>query len=179
QFRQAQKMEAVGRLAGGIAHDFNNLLMVINSYAEMVLSSLPEDDSNREMLVEIGKAGERAAMLTRQLLAFSRKQVLQSRVLDLEGVVCDLAKLLERLIGETITLSVETDRDLGRVRVDPGLFQQAITNFVVNARDALPRGGTNTIEARNVQVGANDPRGLATGSHVRVGVGAHGDGMGR
>jgi PAS domain S-box-containing protein len=177
QFRHAQKLDAVGRLAGGVAHDFNNLLMVINTYSEMMSSALDDADPNREMLTEILKAGERAATLTRQLLAFSRKQVLQARVIDLNTVVRDLAKLLERLIGETIVLAVDLDPSLGLVRVDPGLFEQAVTNLIVNARDAMPRGGTITIETRNVEVDAHDARGITPGSYVCVGVRDTGHGM--
>jgi len=177
QFRQAQKMEAIGQLAGGVAHDFNNLLLVINTYAEMLLGSLTPADPNREMVAEIGHAGARAATLTRQLLAFSRKQMLQPRVLDLNGVLRELAKLLRRLLGETIVLDLAPATDLGLVRVDLALFEQAITNLIVNSRDAMPRGGRITIETRNIEVAVGDARGLAAGSYVFVGLRDSGEGM--
>ena len=148
-FRQAQKMEAVGRLAGGVAHDFNNLLSVIIGYSELVFNRLPPDDSNRGYLYEVQKAGERAAALTRQLLAFSRKQVLQSRVMALNPLLVDLCTMLQRLIGEGIELEHALDADLGMVKVDPVQFEQAIINLAVNARDSMPGTGRLTIGTRN------------------------------
>ncbi|MBI3411063.1 MAG: PAS domain S-box protein [Planctomycetes bacterium] len=152
QFRQAQKMEAVGRLAGGLAHDFNNLLTVINGYSALVLSGLRVDDPNRERLVEIQRSGERAANLTRQLLAFSRKQVLQPQVVNLNTLLGELGKLLRPLIGEDIEVALAPDGDLGLAKVDPGQFEQAITNLAVNARDAMPQGGRLIIETHNAEL---------------------------
>jgi PAS domain S-box-containing protein len=152
QFRQAQKMEAVGRLAGGVAHDFNNLLTVINGYSELVCSKLSARDPNRELLAEVQRAGERAAKLTRQLLAFSRKQVLQPRNVSLNDLLRELHKLLNRLIGEDIELDLVLDPELGLARIDPGQFEQAVINLAVNARDAMPRGGRLTLETRNAEL---------------------------
>jgi two-component system, cell cycle sensor histidine kinase and response regulator CckA len=152
QFRQAQKMEAVGRLAGGVAHDFNNLLTVINGNADLIAQQLRHDAQGSELLAEIQQAGTRAANLTSQLLAFSRKQVLQPRVVDLNVVLDALWKMLLRLIGEDVVLSFVAAPDLGLARIDPGQFEQAIINLAVNARDAMPRGGRLTIETRNVEL---------------------------
>jgi PAS domain S-box-containing protein len=154
QFRQAQKMEAVGRLAGGIAHDFNNLLTVINGYSQLIFNRLPVTDPNRLRLAEIQKAGERAASLTRQLLAFSRKQMLQPEVVNLNTLLTELLKLLQRLIGEDIELALTTAVDLGLTKVDPGQFEQAIINLAVNARDAMPHGGRLTIATCNAELDA-------------------------
>ncbi|HEY1186720.1 MAG TPA: PAS domain S-box protein, partial [Gemmata sp.] len=152
QFRQAQKMEAVGRLAGGIAHDFNNLLTVINGYGEIVLSGLPAEDPNRGPLQEMVRAGERAARLTRQLLAFSRKAIIEPTVLDLSRLVADVERMLERIVGEDIHLAIAAAADLGLVRADAGQLEQVILNLVVNARDAMPTGGHLTIETRNADL---------------------------
>lgn len=154
QFRQAQKMEAVGRLAGGVAHDFNNLLTVINGYSQLIFNRLPVTDPNRQRLAEIQKAGERAASLTRQLLAFSRKQLLQPEVVNLNTLLTELLKLLQRLIGEDIELALTTAVDLGLTKVDPGQFEQAIINLAVNARDAMPHGGRLTITTCNAELDA-------------------------
>ncbi len=154
QFRQAQKMEAVGRLASGVAHDFNNLLCVINGYSEMVFGRLHPDDPNREFLAAIGKSGERAADLTRQLLAFSRKSVLQPQVVNLNVLLDDLLKLLKRLIGADVELALAPDAGLGLAMVDPGQFGQAVMNLAVNARDAMPGGGRLTIETCNAELDA-------------------------
>src|SRR6185295_3150748 len=142
QFRQAQKMEAVGRLAGGVAHDFNNILTVINGNAEFIAMHLQGEDS--ELLAEIRQAGARAANLTSQLLAFSRKQMLQPEVVNLNVLLEALCKMLLRLIGEDIELTFVAASGLGLARVDPGQFEQAVINLVVNARDAMPEGGSLT-----------------------------------
>jgi PAS domain S-box-containing protein len=152
QFRQAQKMESVGQLAGGIAHDFNNLLTVINGTAELAIEDLREGDPLLEDLQEIRRAGERAAALTRQLLAFSRKQILQPQVLDLNTVVAGMESMLRRLIGENIDLVVVPTVGLGRVKADPGQMEQVIANLAVNARDAMPQGGKLTVEMQGVDI---------------------------
>lgn len=150
QLRQSQKMEAVGRLAGGVAHDFNNLLTVIKGYSELMLDQVKESDPLRPELEEVKKAADRAAALTRQLLAFSRKQVLAPKVLDLNFVISNLEKLLKRLLGEDVRLTVTLDASLGRVKADPGQTEQVIMNLAVNARDAMPGGGTLTITTENI-----------------------------
>jgi len=147
---QAQRMETVGRLAGGVAHDFNNLLTVINSYSELAIDDLADGHPLRDSLVEIHKAGERAAGLTRQLLAFSRKQVLQPQELDLNGIVANMEKMLRRLIGEDVEVVVQPDPAPCLVRADPGQLEQVLMNLSVNARDAMPTGGTLTIETRHL-----------------------------
>ena len=152
QLRQAQKMEAVGMLAGGVAHDFNNLLTIITGYSQLVLNSLKENDSNRHSVEQIMKAGERAAALTNQLLAFSRRQVQQPKVLELNKLVSGLSTMLQRLIGEDVDLRLVLRPDLGRVSADPGQVEQVLMNLVVNARDAMPKGGTLTIETSNVRL---------------------------
>jgi PAS domain S-box-containing protein len=150
QLRQAQKMEAVGRLAGGIAHDFNNLLMVISGYCEFLLERLGPDAETRAPAQEIARAADRANALTTQLLAFSRKQMLAPKVFDLNELVTENSKLLTRLIGEDIDLVMVPGSDLGRVKADPGQMEQVIMNLAVNARDAMPHGGKLMIETANV-----------------------------
>jgi signal transduction histidine kinase/CheY-like chemotaxis protein len=150
QLRQAQKMEAVGMLAGGVAHDFNNLLTIITGYSQLILNNIGPDDSNRHSVEQIMKAGERAAALTKQLLAFSRRQVLQPKVLDLNKLVTSLATMLQRLIGEDIDLRLVLPSELGRVNADPGQVEQVLMNLVVNARDAMPQGGVLTVETKNI-----------------------------
>ena len=180
QFRQAQKMEAVGQLAGGVAHDFNNLLTVINGFSELAFHQLRRDDSGRELLAEVLKAGERAAALTRQLLAFSRKQVLQPRVLDINALLGELSKMLLRLLGANIGLRLETDAALGLVKVDPCQFEQAIINLAVNARDAMPGGGRLTIETRNAALDkgyAGQHPDASPGRYIQVAMSDTGHGM--
>ena len=152
QLRQAQKMEAIGRLAGGIAHDFNNLLMVISGYSEFLLDRLGPDQALRGPAKEISSAAERATSLTRQLLAFSRKQMLTPKVIDLNAVVTENLKMLTRLIGEDIDLVMIPGGELGPVKADPGQIEQVILNLAVNARDAMPQGGRLTIETANVML---------------------------
>jgi PAS domain S-box-containing protein len=152
QLRQAQKMEAVGRLAGGVAHDFNNLLTVINGYGELTLGQLTPGHLAREGVEEMKRAGERAAALTKQLLAFSRQQMLAPRLLDLNVVLEDLERLLRRLIGEDIELITRTEPNLGKVKADPGQIEQVLLNLAVNARDAMPKGGRLTLETRSVEL---------------------------
>jgi hypothetical protein len=152
QLRQAQKMEAVGMLAGGVAHDFNNLLTIINGYTQLILNTLRPDDPNRHSAEQVMKAGERAAALTNQLLAFSRRQVLQLKVLDLNRAVSSLSMMLQRLIGEDIDLRLELRPETGRVNADAGQLEQVLMNLAVNARDAMPTGGTLTIETANVDL---------------------------
>jgi two-component system cell cycle sensor histidine kinase/response regulator CckA len=168
QLRQAQKIEAVGRLAGGVAHDFNNLLSIITGYSEMALRALGPDHPARARIVQVTKAAERGAGLTRQLLAFSRRQVLQPRVVDLNALLADLGKMLQRLIGEDVELAFRLAEGLGAVRVDPGQMEQVIMNLAVNARDAMPRGGRLIIDTTAVDL--REP--LAV-SHGRVPAGAH------
>jgi PAS domain S-box-containing protein len=180
EFRQAQKMEAVGRLAGGVAHDFNNLLNVIRGYTELVLGSLEPASPQRTRILEVFKATDRAAGLTRQLLAFSRRQILQPKVFDLNGVVADVESMLGRLIGEDIQLVTELESGLGAVRADPGQIEQVLVNLVVNARDALPRGGRIVVATRNVGLDASYPRehpGIPPGAYVLVEVRDDGVGM--
>jgi two-component system cell cycle sensor histidine kinase/response regulator CckA len=178
QFRQAQKMEAVGRLAGGIAHDFNNLLTVINGYTDLMFESLDPEHPGREMLVEIRQSGERAANLTRQLLAFSRKQVLQPQVVSLNTLLGDLLRLLRPIIGEDVELTLVVGASQGLAEVDPGQFEQVIVNLAVNARDAMPHGGRLVIETHDVTAeDARDLPGVPPGSYVSVSVTDTGEGI--
>ena len=180
QLRQSQKMEAVGRLAGGVAHDFNNLLTVIGGYCAMSLQSLGPGQPLQKNMLEIQKASERAASLTGQLLAFSRKQVLQPRVLQLNEVVHGMEKMLRRLIGEDVELSTKFDSALGCVKADPGQLEQVIMNLAVNARDAMPRGGKLTVTTANVLIDHQTKfrnRTLDPGRYVMVAVSDNGMGM--
>jgi len=178
--RQAQKMEAVGRLAGGIAHDFNNVLSVVLSYAEVLLFDIEEGSPMRDDVEEIRKAGERAAELTRQLLMFSRQQVLAPKVIDLNDLLSDMTKMLKRVVGEDIDLSFSRAPSLGLVRADPSSLEQVIMNLVVNARDAMPTGGTLTIETGNVVLDEEHSRAHGcsrTGPHVLLRASDTGVGM--
>src|SRR5947209_867535 len=151
ELRQSQKMEAVGRLAGGIAHDFNNLLTVITGYSDLLLLNTKLPEGSQDMVQQIKKAGDRAASLTRQLLAFSRRQMLVPEMIDLNSLITSLSQMLRRVIGEDIELILRLEPNLGAVTADPGQVQQVIMNLVVNARDAMPRGGTLTIHTANLE----------------------------
>jgi len=153
--RQAAKMEAVGMLAGGVAHDFNNLLTIINGYSQILLDALPHGDPNHTAAEQIMKAGERAAALTKQLLAFSRDQVLQTKVINLNQLLAGLETMLRRLIGEDIDLRLIAGAEVGEIRADPGQIEQVVMNLVVNARDAMPRGGILTIETADMELDGN------------------------
>lgn len=180
QLRQSQKMEAIGRLAGGVAHDFNNLLAVILSYSELIRKTADLQPRHREDLGEIVRASHRAAQLTGQLLAFSRQQVLQTKVVDLGALIRDVEKMLGRLIGEDVDLAVSVGDRLGRVRVDPGQVEQILVNLVVNSRDALPLGGRITLEAANVELDAAYAAGhldTEPGRYVMLAVSDNGVGM--
>jgi PAS domain S-box-containing protein len=181
QFRQAQKMDSVGQLASGIAHDFNNLLTVINGTSELVLAQVSEDDPVHADVQDILQAGERAATLTRQLLAFSRQQILEPRVMNFNTVVAGMESLLRGLLGEDIDLVVVPTPDLGSVKADPGQIEQVMTNLAVNARDAMPQGGRLTIETQNVTIGTDVARQLGltmpSGSYVLLAVSDCGAGM--
>jgi PAS domain S-box-containing protein len=168
QLRQSQKMEAIGRLAGGVAHDFNNLLTVIKGYAQLSLLGLKEDSPLRDALKEIGGAADRASQLTRQLLAFSRRQIFEMKVLNINSIIKDLEKMVRRIIGEDIELVSILADDLGKVKTDPGQIEQVILNLVVNARDAMPEGGRLTIETKNVFLDEEYAK-----SHVAVTVGPY------
>ncbi len=180
QFLQAQKMEAIGSLAGGVAHDFNNLLTVILSYAGFMAEALRDGDPVKDDLLEVQRAGERAVALTRQLLAFSRKQVLQPEVLSLNQIASGLENMLQRILGEDIELRQTLAPELGLTLADPGQLEQVLMNLVVNARDAMPRGGTLTIATANVELDAQEAtlRGeLPPGPYVQLAVTDTGTGM--
>jgi two-component system cell cycle sensor histidine kinase/response regulator CckA len=180
QLRQSQRLESVGMLAGGIAHDFNNLLTVITGYADLALMRLDKSDPLTLYLDDINKAADRAAALTRQLLAFSRKQVLQPKVLDLNSVVANIEKMLGRLLGEDMELRTSMATELGRVKADPGQIEQVIMNLVVNARDALPKGGKITIETANIYLDEKYARqhiAVTAGWYVMLAVSDNGHGM--
>jgi len=171
ELRQVHKMEAVGRLAGGVAHDFNNVLTAIFGYADLLLDQFAEDDPRRADVQEIRRSAERAAALTRQLLAFSRKQIMQPRVLDLNDVIASLQALLSRLVGEDIALEIRPSVELWPVRADPGQVEQVLMNLAANARDAMPEGGQLAVETGNASVEHEDARnrpGLKPGAYVTM-----------
>jgi two-component system cell cycle sensor histidine kinase/response regulator CckA len=181
QVQQMQKIEAIGRLAGGVAHDFNNILMAISSYAELLYRRVPEEDTNRRYIDEIVKATNRGSALTQSLLAFSRKQVLSPKVLDMNALIADQIDMLKRLITENIELRFVPCRDLGRVRVDPGQIEQVVMNLVINARDAMPNGGQLVIETGNAEldqaVCPTSENGAGTRNYVLLAVSDNGYGM--
>jgi signal transduction histidine kinase len=173
ELRQSHKMEAVGRLAGGVAHDFNNVLTAIFGYADLLLDQFADDDPRQADVLEIRNAAERAAALTRQLLAFSRKQMIQPKVLYLNDVVASLHKLMSRLVGEDIPIEIRTGGDLWGVRADPGQIEQVLMNLAANSRDAMPEGGSLTISTENTVVVEEDGRdrpGLRAGDYVTLSV---------
>jgi PAS domain S-box-containing protein len=180
QLRQAQKMEAAGTLAAGVAHDFNNLLTVINGYSDILLATLHEHDKSRGAVEQINKAGERAAALTRQLLAFSRKQVLAPRVLDLNALLGEIEALLRRLVGENVEVVLSPGADLRRIEADPSQIEQVVINLAANARDAMPGGGRLTIQTGNVDLGQDGSAGpseVRPGPYVRLSLADTGVGM--
>jgi len=180
QFRQAQKMDAVGRLAAGIAHDFNNLLTAILGTTELMLEDLPSEGAEREGLLDIRSAAERAAVLTRQLLTFSRQQVVSPQLLRLNELVSDLGKLLRRLLGEDVAIRTTLAPDCGSVKADQGQLEQVIVNLAVNARDAMPNGGRLALETRNVDLDGDYPTERVTipaGRYVMLAVTDSGTGM--
>jgi signal transduction histidine kinase len=178
--RQSQKLDAIGGLAAGVAHDFNNVLSVIVGHADLLLAELPEVDPSRENVEEIRAAATRAAELTRQLLAFSRQQILQPQHANIARIVNGMAKMLRRMIGEDVELSIVTPPKLGIVLVDPGQIEQVLMNLAVNARDAMPRGGTLTIEISEIEaedINAADRAGLRPVRHVMLAITDTGIGM--
>jgi PAS domain S-box-containing protein len=180
QLRQSQKMEAIGQLAGGVAHDFNNLLTVIRGHTDLLLDHIGQTDALRRNVEQVQKSADQAASLTRQLLAFSRKQVLQPKVLNLDAVVAEMGKMLPRLIGENIELVISACPALGKVKADPGQIEQVILNLAVNARDAMPEGGKLTIETANVELDEAHARQHVTskpGPHIMLAVSDTGCGM--
>jgi signal transduction histidine kinase len=179
-YRQAQRMEAVGRLAGGVAHDFNNLMSAVVGFSDLALAHLEADHTVRGYVEDIKRAGQRASSMTNQLLAFSRKQVLQPRVVDLNSVVAGVESLLRRLIGEDIELISVLDPNLQPTKADPGQLEQVIMNLAINARDAMPGGGRLTMETANVLLGADaghDYRDVPPGQYVLLAVSDSGTGM--
>ncbi len=180
QLRQSQKMQAIGQLAGGIAHDFNNLLTVINGHSEMLLANMDRTDPLFEKITQIKRAGQRAASLTGQLLAFSRKQILQPEIINLNDLIARMEKLLRRLIGEDIELETFYQDEVANVEADPGQIEQIIMNLAVNARDAMPYGGCLTLETQNVYLDENYVKkheGAQTGYHVLLSITDNGVGM--
>jgi two-component system, cell cycle sensor histidine kinase and response regulator CckA len=178
--RQSQKMEAVGKLAGGVAHDFNNLLTAITGQSEMCLRSLSPEDPVYRKIAQIKKSGERAAALTRQLLAFSRKQILQPEIIDLNNTVAEMSKMLQRLIGEDIDLMLALSANVGKIKADPNQIEQVLMNLSVNARDAMPGGGKLTIETSNIYLTEQFAGGylnVPSGKYVMLAVSDTGEGM--
>ena len=180
KLQQSQKMEAIGRLAGGVAHDFNNLLSVILTYSETLIEDLKEGDPMRDDLEQVRRAGDRAADLTRQLLTFSRQQVIEPKVIDLNGVLSGVEKMLLRIVGDDVELTLLPGASIGCVRADPGSIERVIMNLVVNARDAMPAGGKLTVETTNVVLDARYAEGhfaVKPGSYVMLSVSDTGIGM--
>jgi nitrogen-specific signal transduction histidine kinase/CheY-like chemotaxis protein len=180
QFRQSQKMEAIGQLAGGIAHDFNNLLTVINGYSDVLIGSLHPDDPSQHFLSMIKEAGEQSASLTNQLLAFSKNQLLSPKAINLNEVVHKVEKMLRRIIGEDIQLFTSLHPDLGSVMADQTQIEQILLNLAVNSRDAMPQGGKLTIETKNIDLDASYAKtheGVRPGAHVMLAVTDSGVGM--
>ncbi|HLK57293.1 MAG TPA: response regulator [Chthonomonadaceae bacterium] len=180
QLLQAQKLESLGRLAGGVAHDFNNLLTIILGYSELALDAEALDASTREFLQNVCYAAEKASGLTRQLLAFARKQIIEPKVLNLNDVLISLDKMMRRLIGEDVELVLLPQEDLYSVKVDPGQFEQILVNLIVNSRDAMPDGGKITVETQNIALDAEYARqheGVRPGDYVRLTVSDNGTGM--
>ena len=180
QLRQAQKVEAIGRLAGGVAHDFNNLTAIVLGYGEMLLGQVHAEDPKHKYVQQIVEAGRRSAALTRQLLAFSRKQTLQPEVLDINALLRNLERMLGRVIGENIELQFRLAADAGRIKADPGQIEQAVTNLVLNARDAMPLGGRLTVETADIELDeayARSHRGAVPGCYVMLALTDTGGGM--
>jgi signal transduction histidine kinase len=179
QFRMAQKMEVLGRLAGGVAHDFNNLMVVVGGYSQLLIDRGGEfsDAHSLECLNEIANAARRASELTRQLLAFGRRQILQPRALDLNLLISDLARMLRRLIGEDINLTLNLQEDAGAILADPGQMEQVIVNLVVNARDAMPKGGRLEIATCTVREPDNPALPSNSGPYLKLVVSDTGDGI--
>lgn len=179
QLRQAQKMEAVGRLAGGIAHDFNNVLTAIFGYTDLLIEQFRVEDPRRSDVVEIRRSAERAASLTKQLLAFSRKQVMQPQLLNLNEVITSVGKLLKRMVGDDVVVDMDMSPELVRVRADPGQIEQVLMNLVSNARDAMPEGGRVTLSTRNERfaAGSMSRPGLAEGHYAVIAVADSGTGI--
>jgi len=180
QFRQSQKMEAVGRLAGGVAHDFNNLLTVIIGYSEVILAQIAEEDPQYNKIKQIDKAGRRAEGLTRQLLAFSRKQIIQPKIISLNQMINDMEKMLQRLIGEHIELQTILSSELGNLYADPSQIEQVVMNLCINARDAMPEGGTLTIYTENVHLSKAEESkyfNAAPGSYIKLSISDTGTGI--
>jgi len=179
RLRRSQKMEAFGKLAGGVAHDFNNLLTIITGYNEVLMSEMAPEDPNREYIEEIARAANRASALTSQLLAFSRQQKMQPRVVNLNEALSDTSKMLSRLIGEDIDMRIVEEGNLGNVKADVGQIEQVVMNLAVNARDAMPGGGTITMSTRNekIRAGKEGPAQLPPGEYVVLEVSDTGTGM--
>ncbi len=180
QLQQSQKLEAIGKLAGGVAHDFNNLLTVIQGYSELILAKINASDPIANQIRQINEAAERAESLTKQLLAFSRKQILQPRVIDLNRLILDMKDMLQRLIGADVKFVTSLSKDLGKIKADPGQFEQVIMNLAVNARDAMTQGGNLKIESKNMTLDKNFKKNFPeaeVGSYIQLKIGDTGLGM--